>query len=221
MRNTFLLGYSEAMIAMVLETRKAQGLSGKVFIILNQDIEEKYPYLPSGVQVEKIAAPDWKIPSNEFDLHFGVGKTATKKLIYAAFEKSHGLEKSMFTNLVHPSLVIASSVKLSTGIYGEPASVLSPFAEVGFGVTINRGVTIGHHTVIGDFVSINPGTHIAGHCHIGNDVLIGMGTSVFDHVSIGEGSVIGGGSVVTKDIPAGVLAYGQPCKVIRSLHDPV
>ncbi len=221
MRNTYLLGYSEAMIAMVLETRKAQGSTGKVFVILNQDIEEKYPYLPPGIQVEKIRSQEWKIPASEFDLHFGVGKTATKQVIFAAFEKTHGLQKGMFTNLVHPSLVIASSVQLSTGIYGEPASVLSPFVEIGFGVTINRGVTIGHHTVIGDFVSINPGTHIAGHCDIGNGVQIGMGTCVFDHVRIGEGSVIGGGSVVTKDIPAGVLAYGQPCKVIRSLHDPV
>lgn len=220
MRNTFLLGYSEAMIAMLLETRKAQGSSGKVFIILNQDIIEKYPYLLPGVQVEKIAAHEWKIPADEFNLHFGVGKTATKQMIFAAFEKSHGLQKNMFTNLFHPSLVIASSAKLSTGIYGEPASVLSPFVEVGFGATINRGVTIGHHTVIGDFVSINPGTHIAGHCQIGNGVQIGMGTTVFDHVKIGEGSVIGGGSVVTKDIPAGVLAYGQPCKVIRLLHEP-
>jgi maltose O-acetyltransferase len=40
---------------------------------------------------------------------------------------------------------------------------------------------------------------------------------VFDHVSIGDGSIVGGGSVVTKDVPAGVLAYGNPCKVIKKI----
>ncbi len=40
-------------------------------------------------------------------------------------------------------------------------------------------------------------------------------------VTIGDGSVIGAGSVVTKDIPAGVIAVGNPCKVLREIgeHD--
>ena len=36
-------------------------------------------------------------------------------------------------------------------------------------------------------------------------------------VHIGDGSVIGAGSVVTKDIPAGVIAVGNPCRVLRSI----
>ena len=38
-------------------------------------------------------------------------------------------------------------------------------------------------------------------------------------VSIGDGSVIGAGSVVTKDIPAGVVAVGNPCKVLREIGE--
>ena len=38
-------------------------------------------------------------------------------------------------------------------------------------------------------------------------------------VSIGDNSIIGGGSVVTKDIPANVIAVGNPCKVIRELTE--
>ena len=38
-------------------------------------------------------------------------------------------------------------------------------------------------------------------------------------VTIGDGSVIGAGSVVTKDIPAGVLAFGNPCRVQRALTE--
>ena len=37
-------------------------------------------------------------------------------------------------------------------------------------------------------------------------------------VTIGDNTVIGGGSVVTKDIPAGVVAAGNPCKVIRKIN---
>lgn len=50
---------------------------------------------------------------------------------------------------------------------------------------------------------------------VGNDVWIGSGTIVLPGVTIGAGTTIGAGSVVTHDIPANVLACGNPCKVIR------
>lgn len=53
---------------------------------------------------------------------------------------------------------------------------------------------------------------------IGNDCFLGARSIVLKGVRIGEGSVIGAGSVVVSDIPAGVIAAGNPAKVIRSLE---
>jgi galactoside O-acetyltransferase len=50
---------------------------------------------------------------------------------------------------------------------------------------------------------------------IGSNVWIGMNSTVMPGVSIGDNSVIGAGSVVTRAIPSGVVAYGNPCRVIR------
>ena len=57
--------------------------------------------------------------------------------------------------------------------------------------------------------------------HIGNNVWIGANTVVVPGVTIGDNTVIGAGSVVTKDIPANVVAVGSPCKVLREIgeHD--
>ncbi|OOP55435.1 MAG: hypothetical protein AYP45_14800 [Candidatus Brocadia carolinensis] len=52
---------------------------------------------------------------------------------------------------------------------------------------------------------------------IGNNVFIGYGTGVLKGVSIGDNSVIDANSVVTKNIPANVIAGGNPCKVIKEL----
>lgn len=52
---------------------------------------------------------------------------------------------------------------------------------------------------------------------IGNNVWIASGAIILGGVNIGDNSVIGAGSIVTKDIPANVLAYGSPCKVIRKI----
>lgn len=57
--------------------------------------------------------------------------------------------------------------------------------------------------------------------HIGNNVWIGAGAVLVPGVTIGDNSVIGAGSIVTKDIPANVVAVGNPCRVLREIggHD--
>ena len=90
---------------------------------------------------------------------------------------------------------------------------------------------------IGADVFIGPGTCLAcaGHAidpteramGIGNSkpitlekgVWLGANCTVCGGVTIGEGSIIGAGSVVTKDIPAGVIAVGNPCKVMRKITE--
>ncbi|MBQ6930995.1 MAG: sugar O-acetyltransferase [Clostridia bacterium] len=59
--------------------------------------------------------------------------------------------------------------------------------------------------------------------HIGKNCWLGAGVLVMPGVTIGDNTVIGAGSVVTKDIPANVVAYGNPCRVIREIgeHDRV
>lgn len=54
---------------------------------------------------------------------------------------------------------------------------------------------------------------------IEDDVWIGANATVCGGVTIGKGSIIGAGSVVNKDIPAGVIAVGNPCKVIREITE--
>ncbi|HEX2277333.1 MAG TPA: DapH/DapD/GlmU-related protein, partial [Candidatus Tectomicrobia bacterium] len=52
---------------------------------------------------------------------------------------------------------------------------------------------------------------------IGDDVWIGGGVIICPGVRIGARSVIGAGGVVTRDIPEGVFAAGNPCRVIRDV----
>lgn len=54
---------------------------------------------------------------------------------------------------------------------------------------------------------------------VGNDVWIGGNVVINPGVTIGNNVVIGSGSVVTKDIPAGVIAAGNPCRVIREITE--
>jgi maltose O-acetyltransferase len=54
---------------------------------------------------------------------------------------------------------------------------------------------------------------------IGSDVWVGGGAIICPGVKIGSRSVIGAGSVVTRDVPEGVFAAGNPCRVIRAITE--
>ena len=101
-------------------------------------------------------------------------------------------------------------------------------------------ITIGDHVMIGPNVSLMASSHPLipeerenmlypdGHrgmseyappITIGSHVWLACGVTVCGGVTIGDGAVIGAGSVVTKDIPAGYLAWGNPCRPIRPITE--
>ena len=103
------------------------------------------------------------------------------------------------------------------------------FANFNFTVLDEAPVTIGDDCFIGPNVSIytacqstdpverNSRKEWADPVTIGDNVWIGGSVTILPGVTIGDNTTIGAGSVVTKDIPANVVAAGNPCKVIRKL----
>lgn len=71
--------------------------------------------------------------------------------------------------------------------------------------------------VIFDVEQRNRGFEYALPISIGNNIWIGADVCVLPGVTIGDNCVIGAGSVVNKNIPAGSLAVGNPCRVIRKI----
>lgn len=92
---------------------------------------------------------------------------------------------------------------------------------IGDKVKIGSLCNIGHETVIGDLVEILNGSIIAGHVSIGKGAYVGIGVRVRNRVKIGKYSFIGMGSVVVKDVPANMVAYGNPCRVVRLRRHPI
>lgn len=117
--------------------------------------------------------------------------------------------------------------------------------EFGFNITIGDNffanfdcvildcakVTIGDNVLFGPKVGIYLANHATiaeerniGGCYakpvtIGNNVWIGGGVTINQGVTIGNNTIIGSGSVVTKSIPANVIAVGNPCRVLRKITE--
>ena len=132
------------------------------------------------------------------------------------------------------------------GAHGQNTTILSPFwCDYGYNVEVGENFFANHNCVILDgakvrfgdnvFIAPNCSFYTAGHpvsvternegleyaypIIVGNNVWIGGNVTVLPGVTIGDNVVIGAGSVVTKDIPSGVMAFGNPCKVYRELTE--
>ena len=113
------------------------------------------------------------------------------------------------------------------------------FVHVGSNVFANFGLTLvdDTHIYIGDYTMLGPNVVLATAGHpvlprlreaglqynapvaIGRNCWLGAGVLVMPGVTVGDNTVVGAGSVVTKDLPANVVAVGNPCRVLREIGE--
>jgi len=151
----------------------------------------------------------------------------------------HRLSTMRFGSFLHLRSSVRSNplgpnhpVILCTWQAGAALEIGSHFAMTGGALIAAERITIGDRVNIGanttvldtDFHPLDPETRplhpqdaATKPVFIENDVFIGMSCLILKGVTIGQGSVIGAGSVVTRDIPPGVIAAGNPARVVREL----
>ena len=133
------------------------------------------------------------------------------------------------------------------GALGEGTVVMAPFqCDYGYNIRIGRNGFVNYNCVfldcapitVGDDAQIAPGVQLLTATHpvdaalrrsgvesalsitLGDGVWIGGGSIVLPGVTVGDGTVVGAGSVVTRDLPPGVVAAGNPCRVLRAIDEP-
>lgn len=143
-------------------------------------------------------------------------------------EKRAGILKELFPNM-EENCVVLSPIYTDYGFY----------TKIGHDTFINRnaylmdgcGITIGSHCFIGPNCGMytavhatvaeerNQGLEKALPIVIGDNCWLGGDVKILPGVTIGNNTIIGAGSIVTKDIPANVVAVGNPCRVLRPITD--
>jgi len=205
--NLLVLGKSDATITMIADILNSLNVHPVLHILNNYNLPVEFPFQHPDFQY--VMCTEW----NDWNSHclLGVNKPWTKKKMVKLFEENH----PKYTNCIHASCQISTTVQMGKGVLMNSLVSVAAMTILEDFVSINRNASVGHHTTIKKYVTINPGVVVAGNVHIGENTLLGAGCVVIDGVSVGKNTIIGAGSVVTKDVPDGVVAYGNPCKTIR------
>lgn len=121
-----------------------------------------------------------------------------------------------FVTVVDPSAQIGRGVVIGAGTVVMPGVCVNADSIIGSHCILNTSSSIDHDCQIEEYASIAPGSVLGGNVNIGRYSAIGLGATIIHKISIGSNTVIGAGSVVTKSLTDNIVAYGSPCKVIRS-----
>lgn len=113
------------------------------------------------------------------------------------------------------------NIEIGEGFFANMNLVILDGAKVTFGDNVfiapNCGFYTAGHPL--DAEQRNKGLEYAYPIKVGNNVWFGAHVAVMPGVTIGDNTVIGAGSIVTKDIPSGVIAVGNPCRVVREITE--
>ena len=179
--------------------------------------ENKWNTTVNGVKVEPFKNFDVeamrriedKYQTNLFFISFGAMRW--RKPVYE-YVSCHGWEA---INVIHPDAVVSPTAKIGKGVLIECGCLITPSPIIGDNVVVNTGSQVNHDNVVEDHVYIASGVILSGGVTIGENTLLDDGVIITLGRKVGKDSLIGAGGIVTKDIPDGVVAYGNPCKVIR------
>ncbi len=161
----------------------------------------------------------------------------------ADYERGQLLLERFNASSIREGALRSSLLREMLGSLGE-GSTIRPRLQCDYGGNIHIGARTfvnfdcvfldGNTITIGDDVQIAPGVHIYTATHptdaatriagweyalpvtVGNGVWLGGGSIICPGVTIGENTVVGAGSVVTKSLPANVVAVGNPCRLLDS-----
>jgi acetyltransferase-like isoleucine patch superfamily enzyme len=130
-------------------------------------------------------------------------------------------------------VVVREDCQIGDGVCIWTGSVVDYECRIGNGVKIHTNCYIAQYSVLEDDVFLAPGVVFANDLVPGSadsaarmrgpyvecGAQIGVNATVLPYVRIGEGAIIGAGSVVTRDIPSGSVAYGNPARPMRKVSE--
>jgi sugar O-acyltransferase (sialic acid O-acetyltransferase NeuD family) len=119
--------------------------------------------------------------------------------------------------VVHPVAFVAATAQLGSGTQVLAHATVCADVSIGEECIINTASSVDHESKLGAGVHVGPGAVITGCVSVGDYSFIGARAVVLPRVNIGANVVVGAGSVVNKDVPDGMITFGNPIRVMHPI----
>ena len=116
---------------------------------------------------------------------------------------------------IHAAAIVDRLVNLAEGVQIIQGAIVNRGTSIGKHTIVNTNATVDHECEIEDFVHIAPGATLCGGVKVGKGTLIGANATVLPNCIIGKNVSVGAGAVVTTDLPDNVIVAGVPAKIIK------
>lgn len=114
--------------------------------------------------------------------------------------------------LIHPRAWVHPSASIGAGTVILAGAIVSALAAIGDHCVIHHNSIVGHDAQLQDFVTVLPGASVSGDTLLEEACVIGSRAVVIEKRIVGPGAVVGAGAVISKDVPADVIATGVPAQ---------
>lgn len=186
-----------------MPTEKENMLSGKAFKAFDKELSKERTYARELIfDFNKLRPGDY------------AAKNELLKKLIGSTPKSFYIEQPFYCDYGY-------NIEIGNKFYANTNLTILDCAKVIIGSNVFIGPNVGIFTVSHP-IHHEPRNQFfeqAKPITIGNNVWVGGSVVINPGITIGNNSVIGSGSVVTKDIPSGVIAAGNPCKVLRTVTE--
>jgi sugar O-acyltransferase (sialic acid O-acetyltransferase NeuD family) len=212
MKNIIIIGAS-GHAKVIIDMLKRQNNCTVVGII---DVKEKIGQQVMGYE---ILGTEEILPNlvREYKNLEGIIAIGDNSVRNAVLKKIHSIVPDFnFAAVVDSSAVIAENVLIGQGTAIMPGVVVNNAASIGNFCILNTKSSLDHDSIMEDFSSLAPGVTVGGNVKIGHHSAISLGANIIHGIEIGEHTVVGAGSTVVRSIPANVVAFGVPAKIVRN-----
>jgi len=187
----------------------------EITALLDREVARTSPFAAVPIFTGSRALENWLSTGPHGEVYFIVaigGQHGDDRCSVAARLQAAGLRAA---TLVHPTAFVAESARVGAGSVVLAQAAVCARAELGECVIVNTAASVDHECVLGPGVHIGPGARLAGYVSVGAGTFVASGATIAPRVCVGGGSVIGAGAVVVRDVPSGVVAYGNPARIVR------